>query len=460
MQPYTIHKIAEVTGGTLLQGNPATLVKGVCTDSRKAKAGDVFVALQGQQADGHDFAVKALEQGATALLVSQRVREVATEVPVVLVEDTLQALQLLASHNRTSLNIPVVAVTGSNGKTSTKDMIASVLNTRYNTLKTEGNYNNELGLPLTLLNLTADHQAAVVEMGMRGPGEIDFLARLAKPTGAVITNIGEAHLERLGSVENIALAKTEVLEHIGAEGFAVLNADSPFLRELSGRCKGKVWLYSLAGPADIRGYNLRPDGNGVRYEILYPGGQGEIRLPVPGSHNVMNSMAAVGVGLQLGLQFDEIACGLEQVALTHMRLEILNVKGMTVINDTYNANPSSAKAALQVLQETATGRKIAVLGNMFELGELEQSGHQEVGEAAAVLAVDYLVTVGNLAQWIARGGVKGGLHPGRVRQCENNDQAVEFLKDILQHGDTILVKGSRGMRMEEIVKELVKDNRE
>ncbi|SHF42236.1 UDP-N-acetylmuramoyl-tripeptide--D-alanyl-D-alanine ligase [Desulforamulus putei DSM 12395] len=459
MLPYTIDKIVEVTGGTLLQGNPATSIKGLCTDSRKIKNGEIFVALQGLQADGHDFVDKALEQGAAALLVSQRIHA-AAGVPVVLVEDTLQALQQLAAHNRARLNIPVVAVTGSNGKTTTKDMIASVLNTRYNTLKTEGNYNNELGLPLTLLHLTEEHQAAVVEMGMRGPGEIDFLARLAKPTGAVITNIGEAHLERLGSVQNIARAKTEVLEHIGEEGFAVLNGDSPFLRELAGRCKGKVWLYSLEGPGDIRGYEIRPDGHGVRYQILYPGGQGEIRLPVPGSHNVMNSMAAVGVGLRLGLTFAEIARGLEQVALTHMRLEMINCQGMTIINDTYNANPSSAKAALKVLQETATGRKIAVLGNMFELGELEQPGHREVGEAAAGLQVDYLVTVGHLAQWIAEGGLKGGLSPERVRQCENNQQAMEILKEILQTGDTILVKGSRGMRMEEIVKELVKDCRQ
>ncbi|MCL5289576.1 MAG: UDP-N-acetylmuramoyl-tripeptide--D-alanyl-D-alanine ligase [Bacillota bacterium] len=455
MLPYTIDKIAEVTGGTLLQGDPAAQPAGVCTDSRRTKNGDLFVALKGRQADGHEFVAKALEQGAAALLVSQKIQDVPAGVPAVLVTDTLQALQQLAVHNRARLNIPVVAVTGSNGKTSTKDMIASVLNTRYNTLKTEGNYNNELGLPLTLLNLTEKHEAAVVEMGMRGPGEIDFLARLAKPTGAVITNIGEAHLERLGSVKNIALAKTEMLEHIGEAGFAILNADSPFLRELASRCRGKVWLYSLQGPADIRGSSLRPEGSGIRYQIEYPGGQGEIRLPVPGSHNVMNSMAAVGVGLQLGLQFEEIARGLARAALTHMRLEIVNLNAMTVINDTYNANPSSAKAALQVLQETAAGRKIAVLGNMFELGALEQSGHREVGEAAADLAVDYLVTVGNLAQWIAQGGRKAGLATEKIRQCENNAEAVKVLKDILKPGDTILVKGSRGMRMEEIVKELI-----
>lgn len=455
MLTYDIQEIAKVTGGKILQGNPYNRVKGICTDSRKAKGGELFVALQGQQ-DGHSFIPKALAQGATALLVSQNIAELPAEVPVILVDNTLAALQQLASHNRSRLNIPVVAVTGSNGKTSTKDMIAAVLSTGFKTLKTEANFNNELGLPLTLLNLEECHQAAVVEMGMRGLGEIDFLAKLAKPTAAVITNIGEAHLELLGSVRNIAQAKTEVLEHIGPEGFAVLNADSPYIRELAGRCQGRVILYSLTGEADLKASNIHLDGNGVRYDLTYPGGRAEIFLPVPGSHNVMNSLAAVGVGLQLGLPIAEIAKGLKQVALTHSRLEIIQANDITVLNDTYNANPSSTKAALQVLQETATGRKIAVLGNMYELGAREQAGHQEVGEVAAAMAVDTLIAVGNLAQWIAQGGLAGGLSPQKVFHCENNTQAITELRKLIKPGDTLLIKGSRGMRMEEIVKELTK----
>ncbi|ABO49210.1 UDP-N-acetylmuramoyl-tripeptide--D-alanyl-D-alanine ligase [Desulforamulus reducens MI-1] len=457
MLTYTIEEIAQVIGGTLLQGDPVTKIKGIHTDSRRAKPRELFVALQGQQADGHDFARKAIEQGASALLVSREITGIAPQIPVVLVKNTLQALQQLASHNRSRLNIPVVAVTGSNGKTSTKDMIAAVLNTRFKTLKTEGNFNNELGLPLTLLGLGEEHQVAVVEMGMRGPGEIDFLAGLAKPTGAVITNIGEAHLERLGSVENIALAKTEVLAHIGRDGFAILNADSPYLGELARNCQGKVWLYSLEGIGDLQASNIRPEGTGVRFNISSPGGKEEIYLPVPGSHNVMNSLAAIGVGLQLGLQLEEIAQGLAQLCLTHSRLQILSSNGRVIINDTYNANPSSTKAALKVLKETARSRKIAVLGNMYELGDLEQSGHQEVGEAAAAIPVDYLISVGNLAQWITQGGLKGGLSQERVFQCQENSEAVEVLGKILKPGDTILVKGSRGMHMEYIVREIMKD---
>ncbi len=450
----TIKEIITVTGGTLLQGALDVLVDGVATDSRKVKSGDIFVALQGQQVDGHDFIQKAVELGAAALLVAHQVEMVPATVPVIQVANTLQALQELATYNRLRKAIPVVAVTGSNGKTSTKDMIAAVLQTRYQTLKTEANYNNELGLPLTLLNLQQEHQAAVVEMGMRGSGEIDFLAGLAKPTGAVITTIGEAHLERLGSVHNIALAKTEVLEHIGEDGFALLNGDSPWLRELASRCRGNVWFYSLQGNADIVAHNIRPEGGSMRYEVTFPGGAGEIYLPVPGSHNVMNSLAAIGVGLQLGLTFAEIARGLAQVALSHMRLEILQSNGMTIINDTYNASPSSTKAALRVLQETNRGRKIAVLGNMYELGAMEEAGHREVGEAAARAGVDHLIAVGNLAQWIAAGGITGGLTQEQVHHCEDNVQAVAVLQTILTSGDTILVKGSRGMTMEQIVKEL------
>ena len=455
MFTISAQEISQVTRGTLLQGDPDIMISGVATDSRQVTSGDVFVALLGQQVDGHRFIRQALDLGAAALLVSRQVEDVPTAVPVIQTANTLQALQELAAYNRLQTTIPIVAVTGSNGKTSTKDMIAAVLNSRYQTLKTEGNYNNELGLPLTLLNLTQQHQAAVVEMGMRGLGEIDFLAKITKPTGAVITNIGEAHLERLGSLKNIALAKTEVLEHIGAEGFAILNGDSPFLKELASRCRGEVWFYSLAGNADIVAHNIRSEGGGMRYAVTFPGGTGEITLPVPGSHNVLNSLAAVGVGLKLGLSFEEIARGLAQATLTHMRLEILQSNGMTIINDTYNANPSSTKAAISVLQETAGARKIAVLGNMYELGTAEESGHREVGGAAAKAGVDQLVAVGNLAQGIAAGGINGGLAKEQVHHCEDNTQAVEVLQAMIKPGDTILVKGSRGMKMEQIVKELL-----
>ena len=455
MLVYTVKEIAGATGGILLQGDPSAVVRGVCTDSRKAGSGDLFAALKGQQMDGHLFIGQALEKGAGALLVS-RVPDVVPEgVPVVQVQDTLQALQQLARYNREQLNIPVVAVTGSNGKTSTKDMVAAVLQVRWNTLKTQGNFNNELGLPLTLLNLTEKHQAAVVEMGMRGPGEIDFLAGLAKPPGAVITNIGETHLERLGSVHNIALAKGEVLEHIPQDGFALLNGDSPYVNELAVRCQGQVWTYSLQGPADLRAENIRSEGAGVRYKVTYPGGQGEIFLPVPGSHNVMNSLGALGVGLRLGLTFEEIAAGLAQVTLTHMRLEIIQAQDFMVINDAYNANPSSMEAALRVLAETARGRKIAVLGNMYELGKRTESGHRDTGKAAREAGVQKLVAVGDLARFIAKGALEAGMPEKDVFHCEHNAGAIEVLGSLLKAGDTVLVKGSRGMRMEEIVQALL-----
>lgn len=462
MLTYSIKEIAEITGGIILRGNHETTVSEISIDSRNIKKGEeagtgtLFIALKGNQVDGHKYVLKAFEAGALAAMVSEAAEITPFNGAIILVPNTLHALQQLAAHNRSLFNIPVVAVTGSNGKTSTKDMIASILSTCFNTLKTQGNYNNELGLPLTLLQLKS-HQAAVVEMGMRGLGEIDFLAEMAKPTCAVITNIGEAHLERLGSVKNIAQAKGEVLDHIGKEGFAILHADSPYMEEQAIRCKGSVWKFSVGGEADISASNLRPESGGVRYNVSYPGGQGEVYLPVPGSHNVANSLAAIGVGLKLGLSFENIVQGLEELVLTHMRLEVIQVQGLTIINDTYNASPASTKAAIRVLEETPATRRIAVLGNMFELGDFSEDGHSAVGEVAARAGVAHLVTVGDLAKYIALGGAQGGLPGERIHQCDENIEAIKLLKDLLKKGDAVLVKGSRGMKMELIVSALLEN---
>ncbi|MBC7325502.1 MAG: UDP-N-acetylmuramoyl-tripeptide--D-alanyl-D-alanine ligase, partial [Moorella sp. (in: Bacteria)] len=280
--------------------------------------------------------------------------------------------------NREHYAVPVVAVTGSSGKTTTKDMIAGVLSAAFPTLKTPGNLNNEIGLPLTLLELDGRHRAAVVEMAMRGPGEIDYLCRLARPTAGVITNIGEAHFERLGSLEKIAQAKGELLEHIDRAGFALLNAHSPHIREQAARCRGKVYFFGLAEGVDIRALNIRPEGRTTRFEVELPGARFEVHLPLPGRHNVLNALAAAGVGWALDLSVEQVKKGLERIALSGMRVEITEHKGVTVINDAYNANPSSMRAALDVLAQVAgPRRKIAVLGNMLELGELAGAGHYQ-----------------------------------------------------------------------------------
>ncbi|NPV72707.1 MAG: UDP-N-acetylmuramoyl-tripeptide--D-alanyl-D-alanine ligase [Pelotomaculum sp.] len=456
MKPVTLKELERIACGRIIQGDPGTVLSSVSTDTRRLKKGEIFFALSGERHDAHNFLAQAAGAGAGCLVVS-RTADLPAGVPVLAVENTLAALQALAAFNRKSCGARVVAVTGSTGKTTTKDMTASILSTRLRTLKSEGNFNNEIGLPLTLLRLDETCEIAVVEMAMRGAGEIDALCRIAKPDCAVITNIGEAHLELLGTVSNIAAAKGEVLEHIPAGGFALLNAEAPFIRREAGRCRGKVIYYGIDCPADIRAANIRPEGRGSRFEVILDGERREFFLPVPGRHNVMNALAAIGVARELGLTWEEVARGLAAVTLTGMRLEIIEAKNLRIINDAYNANPASAKAALQVLKEMAGGRRaVAVMGNMLELGPRAAEGHREVGEAAAGARVSCLVTVGDLAAGIAEGALDAGLPAERIFRCADNMQAAGILEELIRDGDVVLVKGSRGMKMEEIVRCLLK----
>lgn len=453
MFPLSLTEIAGVIGAEISGGGKPAVVKAVSTDSRKVKLNELFFALRGERFDGHNFIAAAVGAGAAGVVLEYDVPGLPDYFPRLKVRDTLRALQNLARHNRRVSGVPVVAVTGSSGKTSTKDLVASVLSQKYATLKTSGNFNNEIGLPLTLLKLNADHRMAVVEMAMRGPGEIDALCGVALPNAGVLTNIGEAHLERLGSVENIARAKGELLERIPPEGFAVLHGNSPHIREQAARCRGRVIFFGEGDGMDLSAREIRPEGGGNRFTAVTPAGERELFVPLPGRHSVINSLAAVAVGLACGLDFDSIARGLLTAELSAMRLETLEVRGIKVINDTYNANPLSTKAALQALGEVAAGgRKVAVLGDMLELGERAESGHREVGEAAARLDVEYLVAVGALAEFIALGARDGGIPEERVRHFRTNMEALKFLEKVLQSGDVVLVKGSRGMRMEEIVK--------
>lgn len=428
----------------------------VSTDTRTVAPGDLFIALVGERFDAHAFVPLAVEKGAAAVVVS-RLPTVSLTVPALLVEDTLTALQRLAAYNRRQFNLPVVAVTGSNGKTTTKDLIASVLNRRCKTLKTTGNLNNHIGLPLTLLKLDETYGAAVLEMGMRGLGEIDLLAGIAQPTVAVITNIGETHLERLGSIENIAAAKSEVLNHLDPQGTAVLNGDDPLVRKVAGKFNGQVLFYGIDAENDIQAEDIKTvDGQTSVFTVHYQDRQAEVKLPVPGRHNVLNALAAVGVGLVTGISLEHTAAGLAEAELTAMRLEVLETGTYKIINDAYNANPASTKAALAVLAEqSGDRRKVAVLGSMFELGERAEPGHREVGAAVFETGVELLVTVGDLAEYIARGALDKGMAQDKVFHCLDSNQAGEVLSSCLKAEDVILVKGSRGMKMEEIVRGLL-----
>ncbi len=456
MKFLTVGEVYRAIGGRLLQGDEKVTVGRVCTDTRQIRPGDIFFALRGEKYDAHDFLDRAVDGGAAALVVSRKVAAT-SGIPVILVKDTLTGLQELAAYNRRQFSIPVVGVTGSSGKTTTKDMVAAVLGTRFNVLKTRGNMNNEIGLPLTLLDLSAGHGAAVVEMAMRAPGEINSLCLLARPTCAVITTIGVAHLERLGSVENIARAKGEILDHIAPDGFALLPGDSPQARKQAGRCHGRVLYFGLEPGLDIYAENLRREGTGNRFTVVMSDCRCEVSLPLPGLHNVKNALAAAGVGFMLGLTPEEVAVGLGRVTLSGMRSEIIEVENFTVINDAYNANPESARAALQLLEELAgKRRRVAVLGDMLELGEAAKEGHRQVGEAAARHGVELLVTVGELSRETAAGARGAGLNDAGVVTCRDNNEALEVLQNRVRRGDVVLVKGSRGMRMEEITSGLLK----
>lgn len=463
---FTAGEIARITGGELWLGKaePGTGFERVIIDSREARAGDFFCPLQGEKDNGHNYILDALARGASGSFLEWKWTErfsrndFPPEKSIVVVNDTLVSLQKLSSYHRNRFSLHVVAVTGSNGKTTTKDFIASVLSKRYNVLKTEGNYNNHIGLPLTLLRLKREHEVAVLEMAMRGLGEIALLASLSRPSAGVITNIGEAHMELLGSKDNIARAKGELLEALGAEGTAFLNGDDPFLRQMGEKFRGRTFYYGFGKEVDFRVLRYNLDDLGCKFEVLMPGGATkEFWSPLPGRHNVYNALAAISVGLHFSLDHSEILSGLAGCSFSGMRMERTFVKGgFWIINDAYNANPTSMKYALDFLQEWGAGKtRIAVLGDMFELGLLAEEGHREVGRYLADLQLDYLVAVGKMASMVVLGAKERGFPPERIFYAPGHKEAIEFLHSLPLAGSIILVKGSRGMKMEKIVEELL-----
>lgn len=444
----------------------------VVVDSRQVSAGSLFVALQGETHDGHEFVGDALARGAAVILAEERVkgsglgpsvRVVKTStgvaglqpgpeplVPTLLiVPSTLQALHDLAAYWRRRFpNCKTIGVTGSIGKSSTKELIASVLAPQYVTLKSKGNLNNEIGLPLTLLKLNETHQRAVLEMGMYAIGEIRELCRLAQPSIGVITNVGPSHLERLGSIERIAQAKGELVQALPADGVAVLNGDDALVRRMRDWTLAPVLFYGLDPSNDIWADEIESFGlEGIAFDLHYRGEKLHVRLPLLGRHSVHTALAAAGVGLAEGLSWDQILSGLRDVSAQLRLIAVPAEKETTILDDTYNSSPESSLAALNLLAEL-DGRKIAVLGDMLELGTFEEEGHRIVGgRAAQVVAV--LVAVGARGKWIGEAAREDGL--AETFFAESNDKAVEVLRGVMRPGDMILVKGSRGARMEEIV---------
>jgi UDP-N-acetylmuramoyl-tripeptide--D-alanyl-D-alanine ligase len=458
LQTLTLSEILKAAGAS----NPGlpgeTVISCVCTDSRTVKGGDLFIPLAGENFDGHRFIAESLEKGAAAALSSKGVPEGVPEEKVIYVSDTLKAYQDIAGYYRRRFPVKVAAVTGSNGKTTTKEILWALLSADFRTLKSEENHNNEVGVPLTLLRLDGEHERAVVEIAMRGREQIRPLARLAYAQVGLITNVGEAHYELLGSHEAIADAKGELLEEMGSDSTAVLNVDNQWFSHLARKVRGRLVRFGMTKPSDVNitvVEKLGPEGFWLRGRAF--GRTWEAQLPMAGHHNLYNFLGALAAALVLGMKLESIERGLANLPPRDKRMEFIEAPGgFTIINDAYNAAPASMKAALLTLADIFTeGRRIAVLGDMLELGTLTDPSHECVGKLAASLAIDRLCTVGEKAKLIAESAVAEGMPKGHVTICESNAEAYEHLASSLEPGDIVLFKASRRMRLEEIVARLM-----
>ena len=461
MKNMTLENIEKACGGRYIgtEAEKKTEVLGVVIDSRQVESGYLFVAIPGEKVDGHKFIPDVFAKGAAAVLSEQQLEDPAG--PYILVESTTKALRDLAEYYRKSLDIKVVGITGSVGQTSTKEMIASVLSEKYRVLKTEGNYNNEIGLPLTIFKIRAEHEVAVLEMGISEFGEMHRLATMANPDICVITNIGLCHLENLKTRDGILKAKTESFAHLKKDGIAILNGDDDKLSTIRQVGDKEPVFYGMEEKMEYREdakksvYATGVENlglYGMQARIHTPEGERDVRIPIPGEHNVYNALAATAVGLSLGLSLDQISAGILKAKTIGGRTNLLNTGSMTVIDDCYNANPVSMKASIDVLA-TAEGRKIAVLGDMGELGENEKKLHYEVGEYLAKKEIDVLFCAGELSEEIAKAAQKES-KTCEVYYFKTRDALLEQLLPFLKKGDTVLVKASHFMEYPKIVKAL------
>ena len=452
MNSLTLSQIAEFTRASFSSGDGTVLIRKISTDSRTLKRGELFVALRGENFDGHDFVQAAAKAGAAGAIVESNWKGTLPETfALIRTEDALQAYQELAANYRRSLSLKVVAITGSNGKTSTKDFAAAVLARRFQVTKTEGNFNNHVGLPRTILEATSRDEVAVWEIGMNHPGEVAVLARLAMPDVAIITNIGVAHIEFMKSREAIAAEKGALAEAVGAQGTVILNADDPFTESMAKRTRGKVLLAGTT-TGTIRASEITQSESGTDFTILEGAHRCRAQLPVPGLHMVQNALLAVAAGRVFGLSLEDCAAGLVAAPLTKARLQIKEIQGVRFLDDSYNANPDSMKAALRTLVELdADGKRVAVLGEMRELGSESEQGHREIGETAAALKVDHLITIGNVAATIAQAAEHAGLEKSVA--VRSTSEAADLLSKIAAPGDLVLIKGSRAARTEEVIEQ-------
>jgi UDP-N-acetylmuramoyl-tripeptide--D-alanyl-D-alanine ligase len=456
-EPLTIATVLEATGGSLIQGDRQIPVAGVSTDSRSIKPGELFFALRGERFDGHRFVTKALERGGRGAVVDQKGEGIADKtIAIIQVADTLQALGDLANLWRRKHPIPVIAVVGSNGKTTTKEMVAGILKRKETVLKNSGNLNNLIGLPLSLLKMNAQDSVAVLEMGMNRIGEILRLTHIAEPDVGIMTNIGPVHLEGVGSIEGVMKAKGELLEGMGEHGSLIFNADDPRVVALSTEFTGAKISFGIKNPADLMARDIRTgrDG-GVSFRLIGSSGKSTIALKLMGGHQVYNALAAAAASSHLGVGMKDIKEGLEAFQPPPMRMEMMKQKkGITIINDAYNANPPSMESALRTLAEVTKGRKVAVLGDMWELGEFAQQAHRELGRQVKEYGIDLLFLLGQFAPHVAQGAQEAGMPPEAVYIGQDYHAVSLRLAQQLHKGDWVLVKGSRIMNMETIIREL------
>lgn len=445
LDKISVQQIAEFIGGKLIGKD--LYITSATTDSREAKDGAMFIGIKGERADGNDFATDFLKKGGSCAVVEKDI-DVPDGKCAIRVDDTKKAIRDIAEFYRTQLDIQVVAVTGSVGKTSTKDMLNSVISQSFKTFATKGNFNNEIGVPLTIFQLDSSYSKAVVEMGMSNLGEISRLTKIAKPQVAVITNIGTSHIGNLGSRENILKAKLEVLECL--EGVAILNGDDEYLWGAKEKITHKTIYYGIENKsANYLAYDVKCDDRGSSFKVKIDGAEQEFYVPVVGLHHVYNAMAAIICGLHFGMKVDDIAKGVGSFATSGMRQRELQIGNIKLIEDCYNASADSMKSSLNVLKSvSANCRSIAVLGDMLEQGEFAEENHRIVGKYAVECDVDTLVCVGNDMTYTADEAKKGGVC--NVYKFDTNKETAEFLCKYVKDRDVVLFKASRGMRLEEV----------
>ena len=450
MRNITIGDILKMTGAEAsFEIDENARVCNISNDSRDIKEDTIYAAIVGERLDGHDFARAALENGAIAAIVEKRVTE-----KDILVKDTRRALKDIAMGYRSRFDIPFLAVTGSSGKTTTKDMLYFAVSESRKTLRNRGNLNSEIGLPMTVFNLDESHECAVLEMGMYVQGEIDYLAEIVKPHFAIITNVGVAHIQSAGSRENILKAKMEIANYMTQSDVLLINGDNDMLQTVdTGAIKPSVYKYGLEEHNDIRliSYETTESGMKIRADIL--GKITEYEIPTLGIHNIYNSLSVMGLCSLMGLDMKKSAEGIRKYQPSKYRMEIKSVSGKTLIEDFYNANPDSLRASIETFRQMQGERKVAVLADMLELGAISEKEHMNAGIQASEI-FDVIICIGSDAKYIGKGAIENGFDKGRVYYFANNEEAVSEINSILRPGDAVLMKGSRGMKLEEVAESI------